>query len=72
MNIYLLPSDLLDTVDASLVGFSDVQRAQGGQSDGLGSLQGGTHRRPFNQVVVNAWNLAVDGPARYYAHLKAF
>lgn len=65
-------SDLLDAVDTSLVGLSDVQRAQVGQGDGLGGLQGGTHRRPLHQVVVNAWNLAVDGPAGHYTHLKAF
>lgn len=65
-------SDLLDAVDASLVGLSDVQCAQVGQGDGLGGLQGGTHCRPLDQVVVNAWNLAVDGPACHYTHLKAF
>lgn len=68
----LFLSDLLDAVDASLVGLSDVKCTQVGQGDGLGGLQGGTHRRPLNQVVVDAWNLAVDGPARHYPHLKAF
>lgn len=66
------PTHLLDAVDASLVGLSNVKCAQVGEGDGLGSLQGGTHRRPLNQVVVDAWNLAVDGPACHYTHVKAF
>lgn len=72
MNNNIFHSDLLDAVDASLVRLSDVQRPQVGQGDGLGGLQGGTHRRPLNQVVVDARNLAVDGPARHDTHLKAF
>lgn len=63
-------SYLLDAVDAPLIRFSDVQCAQVGQCDGLGSFQGGTHRRPSYQVVVNTRNLAVDGAARHNAHLK--
>lgn len=71
-NLQVLGSDLLDAVDASLIGFSDVQRAQVGQGDGLGGLQGGAHRCPLYQVVVDAWNLAVDGPAGHYTHLQTF
>ncbi|TNN34637.1 hypothetical protein EYF80_055201 [Liparis tanakae] len=65
-------ADLLDAVDAPLVGLGDVQRAQVGQGDGLGGLQGGAHRRPPHQVVVDAWDLAVDGAARHDAHLVVF
>jgi len=64
--------DLLDAVDAPLVGLGDVQRAHVGQGDGLGGLQGGAHRRPPHQVVVDAWDLAVDGAARHDAHLVVF
>lgn len=63
-------SDLLDTVDAPLIGLRDVQRAQVGQGDGLGSLQRGAHRCPAHQMVVNAWNLAVDWTPCHDTHLK--
>lgn len=65
-------SDLLDAVDATLISLGDEQRAQVGQSDGLGSLQGGTYCCPAHKVVVNTWNLAMDGTSRHNTHLEAF
>lgn len=65
-------SDLLDSVDAPLISLCDEQSTQVGQGDGLGSLQGGTHRCPAHQMVVNAWNLAVNWTTCHNTHLKVF
>lgn len=65
-------SDLLDAVDSPLISLSNVQRAQVGQGDGLSCLQGGAHSRPAHQVMVNTWNLAVDGTSCYNPHLQTF
>lgn len=65
-------SDLLDSVDTPLIGLCNEQSTQVGQSDGLGSLQGGAHCCPTDQMVVNTRNLAVDRTSCHNTHLKAF
>lgn len=63
-------TDLLDAIDSPFVRLSDEQRAQVGQGDGLGRLQGGTHSCPAHQVVVDTRDLAVNGTSRHDPHLK--
>lgn len=65
-------ADLLNAVDAPLIGLRDEQGAQVRQGDGLRSLQRGTNCCSAHQVVVDPWDLAVDGAACYNTHLKTF